>query len=368
VRVVQLNPFYFPYAGGIERRIRAVGRRLAAWGHEVHVVTAAQPGSVPGTTEEDGMQVHRLPSSFPLRRFYNPPPVVTKGLGQAIRDIRPDVVDLHFRWSPSYSKAFRELDCPGVLTYHNTYGEGRGLLGLASRANDRMFMRTLRHARRVLCVSDFLRRDLEAHGGPADKLRVSHNAVEPQPDGPAAQRPKPYAIAVGRVVRVKGLDTLVAAWPDVPRDLELLVAGQGPARKRLEAQARRLGVADRVRFLGWIQEAEKDALLRGAVAYVHPARYEAFGISILEAMACGAPVVAADAGGIPEVVGAAGPVLPHEPRRWAEAITRLATDPAARSRASAASRAQAARFDWDAIARGVLAAYEDAARPAAMRR
>jgi len=375
VRIVHLNPFYFPYAGGIERRIRAVSRRLGRK-HEVHVVTAQQPGGPGGTEVEEGgpstggsasgpFTVHRLPSRFHLRRLYNPPLVSTPGLQDYIRRLAPDLVDYHFRWSPGYNKAFRSLSCAGVITYHNTYGEGRGLLGVASRANDRLFMRTLRHAQRVVCVSEGLRRDLASHGADAALLRVSHNAVETDDieavrGPPALEVPRPFVVTVGRAVALKGFDILVRAWRQVPEPLDLVVVGQGPEIPALRRLAQREGVADRVHFPGWVDEEEKVRLLKAAVAYAHPSRFEAFGLSVLEAMAAGAPVVCAKVGGIPEVVGDAGPLLGHTPGEWAGALGQLALAEGLRSDLARRSRQRARLFHWDRITEGLEVIYAEA--------
>jgi glycosyltransferase involved in cell wall biosynthesis len=361
-----LNPFYFPYAGGIERRIQSVSRRLAAR-HEVHVVTAQQPGGPAGVSVEDGVTVHRLPSRFPLQRFYNPPPVATPGLLSYLEGLDPDLVDYHFRWSPSYNRAFRGLDAPGIITYHNTYGEGQGLLGLASRVNDRLYMRTVAKAKRIVCVSDRVRRDLESRGVGAHRLRVNHNAVEVDTiegvSGPPRTRlERPFAVAVGRMVAVKGFDVLIAAWKDVPDGLDLVLVGQGPQKERLQRQAKAAGVEERVHFTGWVEEDEKARLLKAAVAYVHPARFESFPFSILEAMAAGAPLVCSRIGGIPEAVGDAGPLLGHDPKEWSEAVARVWQDEAWRKDLAAQSRRRLAAFQWDTITKELEGIYEEAAK------
>ncbi|MEK6984959.1 MAG: glycosyltransferase family 4 protein [Candidatus Thermoplasmatota archaeon] len=366
MRIVHLNPFYFPYAGGIERRIRSVAQRLAARGHDVHIVTAQQPGSAEGKEMEGAVTVHRLPSRFPLKRFYNPPPVVTPEVATYVNALKPDVVDFHFRWSPSYNKAFRSLACAGkVITYHNTFGEGRGLLGLASRLNDRIYMATLRHARQVVCVSDRVRRDLASRGFPEERLVVNVNAVEKSEIAamvgtPETPLPKPYAVAVGRMVAVKGFEVLVDAWPQVP-DLDLVLVGKGPELEPLKRQAESRGVADRIHFPGWVSEEEKVRLLRAAFVYVHPARFESFPFSILEAMEAGAPLVCSGIGGIPEAVGDAGPLLGHDPVEWAAALRRLRTETGLRDGMAAASKARSAQFDWDRITTELEAVYRKAA-------
>lgn len=367
MRIVHLNPFYFPYAGGIERRIRSVAQRLAAQGHEVHIVTAQQPGSQAGKEMEGKVTVHRLPSRFPLKRFYNPPPVVTPGVAAYVDGLKPDVVDFHFRWSPSYNKAFRQIACKGkVVTYHNTYGEGRGLLGLASKANDRLYMRTLRQARRVVCVSDRVRRDLATRKFDEAKLRVNVNAVEKAEldamvGPPETKLPRPFAVAVGRMVAVKGFDVLLDAWPQVPDGLDLVLVGKGPELEALQKRARRRGVAERVHFPGWVSEAEKVRLLRAAYLYVHPARFESFPFAILEAMQAGAPLVCSGIGGIPEAVGEAGPLLGHHPGEWAATLKHLLSEKGLRDEMAKASRKRSDAFDWDDITRDLLAIYREAA-------
>lgn len=365
VRIVHLNPFYFPFAGGIERRIRSLTQRMAQQGHEVHIVTAQLEGTAAGQEKEGAVTVHRLPSSFPLQRFYNPPPVRTKGVAAYVQGLRPDIVDFHFRWSPSWNKAFRDLRCPKLITYHNTYGEGRGLLGLASKANDRLYMRTLRQAARVVCVSQRVQRDLVAHGIPDDRLRLNYNAVEVDEIEAVKGRPekapaKPFAVAVGRVVAVKGFDVLIDAWNDVPAPFDLVIAGRGPDLDGLKRRAQRNGVADRVHFAGWVSEDEKVRLLRAADVYVHPARFESFPFSLLEAMAAGAPLICSNIGGIPEAVGDAGPLLGHEPKEWSREVSKVAADVSLRGRMAKASRKRLELFDWDRITKELLAVYEEA--------
>lgn len=348
MRIVELNPFYFPYAGGIERRIRETASRLAKR-HEVHIVTAAQPGTEPGITLEGSVHVHRLPSRFPLKRFYNPPPVFSSGIRAKLDALQPDVVDYHFRWSPSYNKAFLRWPGAKVATYHNTWGEGSGLLGLASRIQDARFRRQLDAAKRIVAVSDFIRDDLQRHGITPNKIDVVANGIAPQTrSSDAPGMPEPYVVFVGRLVGVKGLDVLVDAMPTMP-GIHVVLVGHGPLASKLQKQADALGVADRLHLTGWVDEERKKALLQGALAYVHPARFEAFGISLLEAMDLGVPVIAAASGGIPQAVGDAGILLGHDPSDWATAVRRLAEHPDERARLVQAGRVQAARFSWDEL-------------------
>lgn len=368
VRIVHLNPFYFPYAGGIERRIRSVSRRMRRMGHDVHLVTAQQPGGPGGIEEDDGLTVHRLPSRFLVRRFYNPPPVITPRLLPYLQSLRPDVVDYHFRWSPSYNVTFQRLaNCGKVVTYHNTYGEGHGLLGAASRINDWFYMHTLRTAHRIVCVSDAVRRDLLARKETEDRLVVNRNAVEKHElahEGPPETDVGPlYAVAVGRFVSLKAFDVLIDAWPMVREDMRLVLVGKGPMLDAWRRRAARRNVSHRVTFTGWVSDEEKARLLRHAYAYLHPARFESFPFSMLEAFEAGVPVVSSRVGGLPEAVADAGPLLGHDPREWAKAVADL-DNPDEHARRAAKAKERSAIYDWDDITNDLVAAYDEARRVA----
>lgn len=363
MRILHLNPFFFPYAGGIERRILEIGRRHARR-HEVFLLTAQFPDTEP-QEDVDGIHVTRLPSRFRLKRFYNPPLVSSPGLQQAIRLVRPDVIDLHFRWSPSYARAFSRARAAKVFTYHNTYGEGSGVLGLLSRINDAISRRYIRRAHRINCISRFIWDDLRSHGFPEDRFALVPNGVEPdalrKQAGPAPEGARDQIVAVGRMVRVKGFDTLVRALPYVDRRLGLTICGEGPERANLQRLAQALGVQDRVRLPGWVPEPEKLGLLSACAVFVHPARFEAFGLAPLEALAMGAPVITSTAGGLPEVVDEAGLLVPpDDPKALAHAITTLTNDDELRTKLQKAAPAQCAKYSWDAIALKQLRIYEQA--------
>jgi glycosyltransferase involved in cell wall biosynthesis len=281
------------------------------------------------------------------------------------------VIDFHYRWAPDYTRSVRKVrkDIPVVFTFHNTFGEGEGLEGRISYLSDSIFKWFLRQCDLVVCISQFIRRDLERRRIPADKLRVVYNGVDPTPEGElealrsAAGAGGPYAAFVGRLVRTKGLSFLVEAARDVPPPLKFVILGQGPEAEALAAQALDSGVSDRFDFRGFTEEADKRRIVAGATLLVHPATFESFGIAVLEALDLGCPVVGTAVGGIPEVVGDAGVLVrPGDPKALAEAVARVAADAGEHARLRKAARAQAARFAWHALAGQMLGIYEEAAR------
>ena len=218
---------------------------------------------------------------------------------------------------------------------------------------------------------------LDGHG---QRLRIVHLGTDPErfrpgvdaaalrerfalPDG--GQR---WLLTVARLERHKGVDTVIAALPAIVArapDVRYAVAGSGPERERHEKLADTAGVADRVRFLGEVREADLPALYNVASVYVGASRraerigVEGFGISLVEASACGLPVVAGNSGGVPDAVrdGETGFLVPPEDAAAvSEAVCRLLGDPALARRIGAAGRDAVERhYNWDRVVRDLRA-------------
>jgi len=146
-------------------------------------------------------------------------------------------------------------------------------------------------------------------------------------------------------------------------DVALVVAGRLPTRDtRFFPDPRRIvgmfGIEDHVHFIGWVDEEDKPALYTLAEALVFPSLYEGFGLPVLEAMACGTPVIAANAASLPELVGDAGLlVAPRDVEGLAEAMMNILKDRKLRGILSQKAREKALRFTWEEVARATLDAY-----------
>ena len=143
---------------------------------------------------------------------------------------------------------------------------------------------------------------------------------------------------------------------------ELVLVGK-PWREteRIHAEVQRLGIAEHVRFTGWIPDEDLPALLRGATALAFPSRYEGFGLPVLEAMACGTPVAHGGRGALSEVTGdAALRFDPEDPRSIAAVLGRLIEDAALRRTLAQAGTRRARDFRWETTARETVAAFEEA--------
>jgi len=151
----------------------------------------------------------------------------------------------------------------------------------------------------------------------------------------------------------------IAALSPAQRPTLVLVGGDGQDAAAVHALPGKLGVADHVRATGRIDDATLVALLHGARALVHPALYEGFGLTPLEAMSAGTAVIASNAGSLPEVVGDSGLLLgPTDVDGWASAIARVLTDDDLTAQLVAAGRRRAATFTWEAAAQQTWQVYE----------
>lgn len=358
MRLALANPYYLPHQGGIESRIEGLARGLARR-HEVAVLTARLPGTA-SEERRDGYTVLRCPARV-LRWFpYNPPPLWTRGLDAALEAWGPDVVDFHYRWAPEWTRAMARWARGHALvfTWHNHFGEGEGPARLLSAAADARFLRSLAHARRIVCVSRAVEAELAGRGLPRARLVTVYPGFEHPP--PVREPEGEHAVFVGRLVATKGLATLLDALAMAPR-VRVVVAGKGPQRRWLEARARWLGLQGRVRFAGFVPEEEKIRLVASARFLVHPARWESLGHAVVEAMLLGKPVVATRAGGLPEAVGYGGLLVePGDARALAEAMSKLWDDEGYRAKLGEAARAHAESFTWERCLAATERVYSDA--------
>jgi glycosyltransferase involved in cell wall biosynthesis len=228
---------------------------------------------------------------------------------------------------------------------------------------------TLRRADLLTAITEDCRDHALRAGAPAENIRVVTNGADLRrfaPSDTATARPwgNCMVFACRQLFPRKGIRFLIEAAAQLkPRfpELKLVIAGDGFERPELERLAAERGLAEDCTFLGWVPNADLPPLYRAAAVSVIPSLEEGFGIPAAEAMGCGIPVVASDAGGLPEVVedGTCGFVVPKgNADALAEAIGRLLADPELRARMGAAARERALRlFDWDIAARAFDSLY-----------
>jgi len=281
-----------------------------------------------------------------------------------LRELRPDV------YHNTKNSLPRRVPCAAVVTLHDlAYHHHPETFGFLSRAYLRWHHEdAARRAHAIVAVSHHARHDIvRTLGVPGERIHVVYHGLDPrfvQPPGAAfSGLAPPYVLSVGTIQRRKNLDVLVraaAALRAKGRDFTLAIAGRrGWKTDEFDEACRQTPV----RLLGLVPDDQLPALYRDAAAFVQPSSYEGFGLTALEAMACGAPVIAAEAGSLPEVVGDAGLLVP--PRDVAaleRALERLLDHHGLAQELSAAGRERAKRFSWDQSAAEHVAAYRAAAR------
>jgi glycosyltransferase involved in cell wall biosynthesis len=342
-----------PQAGGAEVHLHEIFGRLAARGHAVSLLVSGYAGAAP-TDVVDGMEVHRAGSRNTFNLF---------APGRYRRELagRSDVVVEDLNKVPVFAPLWvRE---PLVLLVHHLFGatafrEASAPFAAATWLLERPIGRMYRGVP-VQAVSESTAEDLAARGLRRGDIAVIHNGVDPgffHPDPGLERAPDPTFLFVGRLKRYKQVDLAleaVARLRDAGTHVRLLVAGRGDDEPRLRGVADRLSLGDRVSFEGFVSEERKRELLRTSWATVLPSPKEGWGITNIEAAACGTPAVASDSPGLRESVvhGRTGLLVPHgNVAALADALRSLAADPAKVESLGRGALDFAQGFTWDRAA------------------
>jgi glycosyltransferase involved in cell wall biosynthesis len=352
VKIVDVNPFFHPFRGGIEQRMYDSCRLLAERGHDVTVLT----GRLPGTDEEetvDGIRIVRLKSRF--INIYNPPFISSKGVADALNSLDADIVNYNYRWAPSYNKPLFKYPGKKVFTYHNMWGEGIGLQARISNINDNRFRKGLMTFDHIICVSDYVRNDLIRRGIPEGLTTTVPSGLNVLPE--MSDEEGDFILSLGRLVRTKGLDYLLKAMMDVPN--KLVICGKGPDSSRIENLVKKYDLNDRVDIRGWVSEEEKNALMSTCKFFVMPSLFESYGLAAVELMSYGRPIVCTDVNGLPDTVGGAGMIVkPKDSEGLATAMISLINDEGMRRTLGKNARAKAEGYLWEHHIGKIESVYE----------
>ncbi len=343
-----------PQAGGAEIHLFEIFRRLRSAGHSVRLISSGWEG---GPTHEvvEGIDVERVGTrmSFAIRG--------RGAVRRALRRQRPDIVVEDINKIPLFLPSlFRGPFCAivphlfGETAFRETSWPMATAVWLAERPIPAIYRRAGFHA-----ISESTRDDLVRRGVAAEAIRVIHPGVDAThycPDPAVGRVTPPTFLYMGRLKRYKGIDLAIRALSvarQVMPDLRLEIAGNGDARPGLEALAAALGLNDAVRFHGFVSEAEKLRLLRTAWANIFPSPKEGWGITVVEAAACGTPSIASDSPGLRDSVrhGQTGYLVPHgDVTALAGRMVELARSPGLIEQLGAAGRQFAAALTWEAAA------------------
>ncbi|MGH7629381.1 MAG: glycosyltransferase family 4 protein [Gemmatimonadales bacterium] len=340
-----------PHAGGAELHLFEIFGRLAERGHRVRLVCSGWPGA-PARAGIRGIEVTRTGGRHTFALLGRG--AVRRALGAQ----RPDVLVEDINKLPLMLAGL--TDAPfcaivphlfGTTAFQEANWPMAATVWLGERPLALAYRRAGFHA-----ISESTRDDLVARGVRPERIRVIHPGVDSRglTPGPAGARAvAPQFVYVGRLKRYKGVDVALRALARARRtrpDLTLDIAGSGTYRPALESLARELGVTDAVRFLGFVSEADKIALFRRSWAHLFPSPKEGWGITIVEAGACGTPSLASDSPGLRDSVQheQTGYLVRHgDAGALAERMLELAADPALVERLGAGARRFAEAHTWE---------------------
>jgi len=340
VRVLIYSPAFAPLVGGLENFVAQIARGLTRLHHEVVVVTTTAGG------EDD---------DFPFRVVRRPPP------WELLRWVRWCEVLFHANVCLRAVWPLLLVRRPWLTSHHSWYTRVDGRIAWQDRLK-----RRLTRLSTSVAVSQALARDL----GPPTFVITNPYREDVFRLLPEVPRTKDLAV-LGRLVSDKGVDVLLDALALVARDrteasreIRLTVIGDGPERPRLVAQAARLGIAERVEFLGVRRGEELVRILNEHRILVVPSRYhEPFGNVAVEAIACGCVVVGSEGGGLPEAIGLCGRTFPNgDAAALARVLGALLDDPAELARLRHDARAHLASHKSGVVAAAYSAALERARR------
>ncbi len=391
MRILLISWEYPPVIeGGLGRHVRKLSEHLVGEGAEVHVLTRSG-GHLPKEELRHGVVVHRVrepPFPKDIAAFVRWVEAMNEDMLQMGRELCEqlefDLVHSH-DWlvARAAQRLARVAGAPWVVTVHATeYGRHQGWVQDHPQSHIHGVERAMvRRADQVIACSRYMRSHVSSVFGVApQRVTVIPNGVDPRELEPLVEdldrlrsryaKPQEHLILlVGRLVHEKGfhlaLDALAAVVQRL-RNVRFVVAGTGTAEAELKRQARRLRLMEHGSFLGWVGDDMLHSLYRVSEIVIVPSIYEPFGMVALEAMASGCLCVAADTGGLREVVPDDGSVGLRFTSRNAsslqEVLEQALTDDEARARVVAEARDHVLKFDWLEVARRTFTVYEELTR------
>jgi len=339
-----------PEAGGAEQHLAEILLEAVRRGHRVTWLATAFPGAAP-EAHDRGMRIVRRGA------WWNFNLVVPGVLRREFSSPRPDLVIEDINKVPCLTPWWTRSPVAVIIPHlfgFTAFREASLPVALYVMLLEALIPSVYARSRFVV-ISESTRDDLVHRGVPRERIAVVHCGLDHEvhrPDPATPKSARPTLVFVGRLRRYKGLDWVIRALPAVRArvpDARLQVIGDGPHRAHLERQARAAGVSGAVDFLGFRPLTEKVRCVREAWALVQPSPKEGWGLTVVEAGACGTAVVAADSPGLRDSVrrGETGLLVPFgDEAALADALARVLEDRALRERLADAGVEWAARFHW----------------------
>jgi glycosyltransferase involved in cell wall biosynthesis len=364
LRILALNwqDLTHPQAGGAEVHLEEILRRVVSWGHEVSLACCTYPGC---KTRENigGMAVYRRGG----RQTFN---FIAPTLIRQILDEKPhDLLVEDINKIPFYLPMFFKMPHLAVIPHlfgRNIYQEANPVIASYVYFAEKPIKSVYRKSG-FLAISESTRLDLVRRGIAADRIGVAECGVDHDvynPEQPVVKYDRPTVVYLGRIKKYKSVHHLVQALPAIQKsvpNVRALIVGDGDYLESLKQIVARLGLQDAVELTGFVNLAEKLTHLRRSHVSVYLSPKEGWGITNIEANACGTPVVAANVSGLKDSVSHGKSGLLYEYgniEELAQQVVRVLSDKPLYQSLSQGALEWANRFTWDDCARRSLAIME----------
>jgi len=378
MRIGIVNSFYPPWRGGAETYASNLSTQLVMRGHDVEVLCASPPRK-PGSYGVNGVRV----TCLPITGWLYGTPIVSR-LPQRLLQLRADLVHAGF---PSPYNAFcaslisRVTQTPSLLTWHNDLPPVTAAAKALVYAHDNLVLPAyLRHFRAIISTSSKYARSSKILRKHLGRVRIIPNGVDCQRFHPNAKpdrikltcdlEKRKVILFVGALTRwhcYKGLDVLIKAFALATRrrnDMVLMVVGDGNMKSTYQRLCMDLDLAEKTIFVGNVSDQDLPSHYAASDLLILPSkdRSEGFGLTILEANACGKPAIGSNVGGIPDAIQAGFNGLlvpPNNPESLSQSIIRLVDDEHLRIEMGKNARAFAEEHDWSKVAQATERIYRE---------
>ena len=297
MRIAQVCHRYSPNVGGVERHVQEIAERLARR-HEVEVISADLAGSLPRSEVIKGVRVTRFRSFSPGNAYFIAPQITTY-----IKTSRFDVIHAHnYHALPALFAALAKREEKFVFNPHYHGAGSTPFRDLLNRSYKKIGSKIFDRSDQIICDSDFERKLVEKDFSIRGDIKIIPSGVDLE----KIRSIKPFEIDerfmlyLGRLDKYKNVQSAIRAMRYLPEDLRFYIGGTGDHLEELMGLIERLDLGERVKLLGFVPEEDKYRWMKSCEVFVNLSGVEAFGITVLEALAAGAPAVVNAEGGLSE--------------------------------------------------------------------
>lgn len=340
-----------PQAGGAEVHLEEILKRIAKKGHEITLFCSSYPNAK-RIERKDGIKIIRKGSR------YNFNIIAFNLLPSLLRQEKPDLVIEDINKIPFYIALLHHLPTLIIIPHlfaDSVFQEINYILGLYIFLSEKLIPRIYKD-KNFLVISESTKKDLIKRKIPAKNIKVikcgtEHTLYRPNPE--VEKEKNPLALYVGRIKRYKSIDVLIDAFSLVLKKLpeaNLAIIGDGDYSLELKKQVGNLNLEKKIYFTGYVSQEEKIKWFQRAWVSVYPSLKEGWGLTNIEANACGTPVLASDVPGLKDSVkdGESGFLFPYgDSKRLSELLIIIFTDQKLRDKLSSGGLLWAKNFSWE---------------------